>query len=430
MPTRICNLMLVEVNASDAVKASHGKKARQSNKFYNMTDNGSEILVEYGRVDTSCTKITKPLSKWDSIIKSKLKKGYHDVTHLVSEVEEEASDNSSSSAMADISDRVIDKLFKELQAYADETIKAHYKVNAKKVTQSMVDEAQGWIDELAKILKAKKRGYVFKFNAALLNLFHVIPRRMQDVSAWLVDETYKSEKLYERCIKIMGKEQATLDVMAGQVLVVSKTDAAVDVEQAEPQNDILSILGLEVIEVTDEETDIITKLMGVNHRQFRRAYKVINSKTQQLFDAHIATVDNTTKDYFWHGSGNANWLNILSTGLLIRPSGAGYHGSMYGDGIYFADKAQKSIGYTSLRGSYWNNGVENKAYLALFDVHVGNQWNIRTHTYSHSSLSLDGVSKKGYDSVFAEAGTSLRNNEFIIYNNHQCTVSYLVGIGT
>jgi hypothetical protein len=36
----------------------------------------------------------------------------------------------------------------------------------------------------------------------------------------------------------------------------------------------------------------------------------------------------------------------MQTGLLIRPSGA-ISGSMFGDGIYFADKAQKSIGYSS-----------------------------------------------------------------------------------
>lgn len=430
MPHRICNLMLVEVNTEDAVASSHGKKARQSNKYYNMVDSGDGLIhIERGRVDSSCIKDTHPVSKWDSIIKSKLKKGYHDVTHLVAEIEEEEGANQSTSTMADISDRLIDRLFKELQAYADQTIKANYKVNAKKVTQAMVDEAQAHIDELANILKLRKRGYVFAFNDILLDLFHVIPRRMQDVSAWLVDETYKGEKLRERCVKILGKEQATLDVMAGQVLVATKKENSEDKEETVTKQNILDILGLQVTPATETEIDIIKKLMTANHRQFKKAYKVVNQATQKIFDDHMATVDNDNKDYFWHGSGNANWLNIISTGLLIRPSGAGYHGSMYGDGIYFADKAQKSIGYTSLRGSYWNNGAENKAYLALFDVHVGNQWNIRTHKYSHSSLSLDGVSGEGYDSVFAEAGSSLRNNEFIIYHKRQCTISYLVEIG-
>jgi poly [ADP-ribose] polymerase len=61
----------------------------------------------------------------------------------------------------------------------------------------------------------------------------------------------------------------------------------------------------------------------------------------------------------------------MQTGLLIRPSGAVHTGSMFD--VYFADKAQKSIGYSSLSGSHWTKGNENRAFLALFDVHVGNQ---------------------------------------------------------
>jgi poly [ADP-ribose] polymerase len=47
----------------------------------------------------------------------------------------------------------------------------------------------------------------------------------------------------------------------------------------------------------------------------------------------------------------------MQTGLLIRPSGAVHTGSMFGDGIYFADKAQKSIGYSSLSGSHWTKVI-------------------------------------------------------------------------
>lgn len=102
---------------------------------------------------------------------------------------------------------------------------------------------------------------------------------------------------------------------------------------------------------------------------------------------------------------------------------------MFGDGIYFADKAQKSIGYSSLRGSYWTKGGDDKAFLALFDVHVGNQKEILHHTSNCYSLCQSVMDKEGYDSVFAKGGADLRNNEYIIYNGAQCTVSHLVEIG-
>jgi poly [ADP-ribose] polymerase len=118
----------------------------------------------------------------------------------------------------------------------------------------------------------------------------------------------------------------------------------------------------------------------------------------------------------------------MQTGLLIRPSGAVHTGSMFGDGIYFADKAQKSIGYSSLSGSHWTKGNENRAFLALFDVHVGNQkksYIIRLVVIVYLIVSL----KDGFDSVFAKGGADLRNNEFIVYNGAQCTVSHLIEIG-
>ena len=158
-------------------------------------------------------------------------------------------------------------------------------------------------------------------------------------------------------------------------------------------------------------------------------FKVVNTKTQKVFDTHFEQAKVKKKRLYWHGSRNENWFNILQTGLLIRPSGAVHTGSMFGDGIYFADKAQKSIGYSSLRGSYWTKGGDDKAYLALFDVHLGNQKEILHHTSSCYSLSDKVLKKDNYDSVFAKGGADLRNNEYIVYNAAQCTVSHLIEIG-
>ena len=338
-------------------------------------------------------------------------------------------DGTGQTTISDISDRVIDMLFKELQMFADKTIKANYKINSKKVTQEMIDEAQGHIDTLAYLLKTRKKHALCEaFNTELLELFHVIPRRMQDVSAWLVSDTLKGDALREKCEELLNKEQSTLDVMAGQVVVNSKADDAADAT-TDVKRDILDVLGLEVIIAEPKEVQKIKQLLGPNATQFKNAYKVVNRTTQEVFDKTLASADNKKTELFWHGSRNENWLNILSTGLLIRPSGAVHTGSMFGDGIYFADKAQKSIGYSSLRGSYFARGSENKAYLALFSVHVGKQKEILHHTRSCYSLSKNVMESEGYDSVFAQGGADLRNNEYIVYDGSQCTVSYLVEIG-
>lgn len=65
--------------------------------------------------------------------------------------------------------------------------------------------------------------------------------------------------------------------------------------------------------------------------------------------------------------------------------------------------------------------------MSLFDVHVGNQYNIKRHTSDCCSLDYNKLRAKGnYDSVFAEGGYDLRNNEYIVYKEDQCTVKYIV----
>ncbi|UVX33167.1 MAG: Poly(ADP-ribose) polymerase catalytic domain [Bacteriophage sp.] len=111
---------------------------------------------------------------------------------------------------------------------------------------------------------------------------------------------------------------------------------------------------------------------------------------------------------------------------MIRPSGAIYTGSMFSDGLYFANKARKSIGYTSLSGSYWAGGNNSKSLLAIFKVNVGNQ----KHIYKHDS-SCYNITEKNllpYNSVYAHGGADLRNDEFIVYNPNRCTIKYLVEI--
>jgi poly [ADP-ribose] polymerase len=238
---------------------------------------------------------------------------------------------------------------------------------------------------------------------------------------------------------MIGEEQSALDTMAGQVeLLKQQKEATLKAAEAEANGvtepisevTILDQMGLSVEVENDEETlKLIKKLMGSNVHQMKSVFKVVNKKTQEKFNKNFEQARVKKKRFYWHGSRNENWFNILQTGLLIRPSGAVHTGSMFGDGIYFADKAQKSIGYSSLRGSYWANGGDNKAFLALFDVHLGNQKEILHHDSSCYKLSDNVLKKEGYDSVFAKGGADLRNNEYIVYKPEQCTVSHLIEIG-
>jgi poly [ADP-ribose] polymerase len=117
----------------------------------------------------------------------------------------------------------------------------------------------------------------------------------------------------------------------------------------------------------------------------------------------------------------------METGLVLRPTNAVISGKMFGYGTYFADKARKSYGYTSGRGSYWANGSADEAIMALFDVHLGNSLDVQRRESWMGSLNETQLKVKGdYDSLFAKGGVDLINNEYITYNQDQSTIKFLI----
>jgi len=78
----------------------------------------------------------------------------------------------------------------------------------------------------------------------------------------------------------------------------------------------------------------------------------------------------------FHGSGVANVLSILQSGLRIKPAGAMHHGSAFGNGIYFANAFAKSRSYCSL-----HQGV---GFLLLCEVSTGSALESSAFTFQQS----------------------------------------------
>lgn len=415
-------------------------KTEQSNKVYIMEEQtDGRIKCEYGRVGKGMTTVYKQSYEWNKIYSQKTgsSKGYTDVTDMIAEsIEEDTSTSTPTSPkIATIPDSVVRKLVEELMAFANKSIQKNYKVTQNSVTEAQVDAAQTILDDIIKSVKLKVN--IKELNDKLLKLYTIIPRKMDNVKNYLLDPITDSNS-FDRAKNFLSNEQDTLDTMAGQVKLLKQQKEAAAEAAAEAADttkkskkskeiNILDQMGLTIeVETDEEKLELVRKLVGSNLSRVRQIYKVINHKTQKRFDEHVAKANNKTTRMYWHGSRNENWFNIIQTGLLIRPSGAIHTGSMFGDGIYFADKSQKSVGYSSLRGSYWAHGSSNKGFLALFDMHLGNPKHITNHTSSCYSLSQKVMDAEGFDSVFAHGGADLRNNEFIVYDSSKCTISYLL----
>lgn len=386
---------------------------KQSNKYYNMTEIGDgNFKVEYGRVGGNMSSRVYPMSMWDSQLRKKLKK-YEDITHLhTEEVKVESQTDTS------ISNKVIAEFFNSLQTYAGKSVSENYRISASKVTQRMVDKAQEILDTLS--LSLSRDGDAKDVNAQLLELYKTIPRKMNNVKAFLINDL-STERNFNEAGKLLKNEQDTLDTMVGQVILheAEETDTGTD-------ENILEKLGLTIEVASPDEHRNIEKGLGQNAHRLIKAYKVDNNKTSGKFKENIKKSRNKSTDTFFHGSRNQNWFNILQTGLLIRPSGAIHTGSMYGDGLYGANKAQKAIGYSSMRGSYWTGGSSSKGFIGIFEFHTGKQKKLKRHDSSCYSLNRKKLEKDGYDSVYAMGGIDLRNDEFIVYDTSQATIRYVL----
>lgn len=372
--------------------------ADNHNKFYYMEDlNNGTFKVTYGRVGSSERVVNYPISQWDKKYNEKIAKGYIDVTEKITAKKK--------SADLDVADPQVRDLIEFLMKEARQSIKRDYSISAEAVTQQQLDEAQSLLDQISAISDSQD---IDAINSKLRQLYTIIPRKMKDTRAFFLKAANTPY-----LIELLQSEQSKLDTLRTQV----------DIGNKDSDGLTLADLGFNCEVASQADRDLIirsTDFRLTNHR----VWKITNKATEAAFNP-----DHLKTKLLYHGSRNENFLSILQNGLKIRPKGVQTTGSMFGDGIYGANKARKSIGYTSLRGSYWSGGSSSKAYLAIFEFATGTEWRVLDNqSWSGWMSRIDQAQVKSHhcDSVFARGGVDLRNDEYVIYDSNQCTIRYLI----
>lgn len=405
-------------NTSDTIKLTC-VTADNNNKYYNMMKDasGDTFTVEYGRINSTKQVKQYPISKWESIYRQKTAKGYRDVTNLfVDDGVDYLASKADSTASATTA------FIMKLRDYARKTVKDNYSISTSAVTSMMIQKAQSEIDILANTLntmKAKSDWNTSTFDRHLIDIYSILPRKMSNVKKFLAADNLGSDPV-KSLQEIITREQDVLDALAA---TVATKDDSMNVS-------IFDKLGIEMREKDDDLEKTVKEMLGDISWRYLDCYYVKNLATQKRFDDDLKAngkASHKKTNLFWHGSRNENWLSILQNGLLIRPAGVTTQGAMFSAGLYFADKAKKSFGYTSSSSAYWTHGNSDRAYMAIFSVRTGKQYNIHTHTSECYNFSKNYLAKKGdYDSVYAHAGRDLRNNEFIVYDPAQATIHAIV----
>ena len=407
--------------------------SNNNNKFYRILpdQDGQGFAVEYGRIGAPSFRTDHyPIDMYWRKYDEKLKKGYVDQTNLVKAAVAATSGEDGFKAIADKS---VNELVQALRRYANDTIKQNYTISQSAVTQEMLDKAKELIDKLNSIADSLGKGYSsYQFNDTLIRLFKTIPRKMNKVNDYLLhgDDAGAAAKIIDR-------EQKLYDVLLANFQTqqaANAKDANKDDGSASngPTQTILEKFGLECELVVDQsKIDEIKRHLGQVAPKFKRAFVVVNKKTQDKYASFMASNPNCKTKLFFHGSKNENFWSILKNGLLLNPK-ASITGKLLGNGVYFAHKAVKSLNYTSLQGSYWSHGTSKTGYLAVFAVACDPTKAYNVTTASEMStcygMTWDKLQKimPGATHVYAHKGSYLREDEFCIYREDQCTIRYLI----
>lgn len=386
------------------------------NKYYRMIDNGDNTFTaEYGRIGAAPQTKKYPMSKWDILYSQKLQKGYKDTTDL-HDVKVISDDG-----YAAISDPSVAQLVLKLRSFANDVISANYSVKAKEVSPAMINKAQDILDSMLHISNVRI------FNDKLVELFSVIPRAMRSVDTALAKDA--GDFMY-----ILDREQRILDVMAGSVTqynISSRKRSRATVPRVKKPSDsqtILETLGLTIRPCTPEENMNIKKhLTAESSGKFKAAWRVNNQRTDEDFDQYMKDhhLLKCNIHFLYHGSRNENWWSIIGNGLCLNPK-AIITGKMFGNGLYFAPRAKKSIGYTSLEGSYWAKGTSHTGFLAVYKVAYKHPEDVYSFDPYYKNYNTVNTRNKGIDSVFAHKGSMLKNDELIVYDPAQTTIQYLI----
>lgn len=379
-----------------------------NNKYYHMIPESDTVWrAEYGRVGASPQVARYPASKFSSKYNEKLRKGYQDVTLLHTKPDPKKK----ASAFKEIADKSVRDVINYLLSKQKRAVADNYLLSTSDVTQNMIDEAERILDFLSQI------SVVYEFNQYLMKLFNVLPRAMTQVSYYLAKSPDDFEEILER-------ERCLLDVLKSKV---EQDNAVID-----PDKTILEYYGIKMRACNNEEVDEVKGILDESKDLYYKAWRVEDEEKDKIFKEFCRERSIRKKLLLCHGSRTENWFSILTKGLLLRPN-AVITGKLFGIGIYFAPKAKKSVGYTSLRSAYWTGGHSDYGFLAIMEVGYGTPHHVRKDASHYGSMTEETFMKKypGKACLHAHTGANmghsqLRNDEIIVYNNRQCRIKYLV----
>lgn len=356
-----------------------------NNKFYHVTffDDGT-ATVHWGRVGSSGeTQNVGHGTAW-SRIDGKLRKGYVEIELntpvMVSGVQ----------SVGAAEDQLVDWIFRE----ANERIGQTLAVALDELSPKQIARGRGLITDFA--AKQARSYHVQDLGQVLEEYYNTIPTRLPSKLDMLeLISSFDPASEETRLDQLEAGLTTTIAVQSGNSQYAA---LGVQLKWLDPSSE-------------DYRTvkEYIAKTAG-NAYRIDGIYTVKIPAERDAFEDNLIGTNYITSLY--HGTRNPNIRHILKSGLRVPNHNQVSNGSRFGRGIYFADKAQRSMNYTASTGN-----IPRMMFIA--DVALGKQ----------AKLAGDDqrltAPPSGYDSVWGVQAHS-GMDEFIIYRAPQQTIRFIV----
>lgn len=413
-----------------------------SNKFYvaevhsSNAGKGFRLYINYGRNGEHGAENAQPfnsldaaLSAYEKKVKSKRAKGYKDVDIAVSTKGSEKAQNIVNTAsLGSLANNIkstgskksslspsIQQLVKKIYDEANQAVSLSVSGKANSDTAGPLGNMGiNGINKGRQILNdiayAIQRRDAYAVEQGSIAYYTYVPRklssRLQKTNDWLINSNDRVQR-----------EMDTLDLYEDTLRMLPIMGTS-DIDK--------KYVGLccDIAQVSVSDLAYIKKKVAESHAwnhnfklEVTDAWKIRQKNAPVFSDA----CGNVVR--LFHGSRSANMVGILSSHLKM-PNTLGSSviktGAMFGPGIYLASECTKSANYSF--GSWCGRANKyNTAYLFIVSTALGN-------VYKVNSAQHFTQPPTGYNSVMGVKGSYLRNNEFIVYNENQVRIDYVVEV--
>lgn len=409
-------------------------------KYYLMTFNEDEdnFNVQYGRIGMKAGEFNYadgnyskdgqyeyPAPMFWIKYYEKISKGYEDKTELKDFDKQQVIKTTDGVEYAPIDEEKTRKIIEHLISQQRDYVQRSFDLTVP-FSQKAIDISKDLLSQMnalavSDISDADKAQ---EFKSLYKELVTALPRKIYDVSNYINRVDFVDTENENHISKVLELEQELLDNFCD----IYETEKQIQTPEKCLNETVLQANGMQA-QVADfkDKFDYIMR-MGDDAHRVSQIIAVTNNRTKQAYEACKAEkgIKDSGCHLLWHGSRTENWWSIAKNGMSLNPN-AVVTGKAFGQGLYFAPKAHKSMGYTDMRGSYWVGGSKQTGYLALFEVAMGKPYE-PTQWLSGRFSAKDLPNNCHSTWVYPAKVKSLYNEECIVYDERQANMVALIEI--